>query len=46
MWVGGMAGVIGDSGAGSGLGACSDPLAGDLAGLEDLVRVLVNGSVG
>ena len=39
-------GVVGDSEAGSGLGACSDPLAGDLAGFEDLVRILVNGPAG
>ena len=41
-----MAGVVGDGEVGSGLGACSDPLSGDLAGLEYLVWVFVDGPEG
>jgi len=46
MWVGGVAGVIGGSKVGNGLEVGNDPLMGDLMGLEDLVRVLVDGSTG
>ena len=41
-----MAGVVGDGEVGSGLEVCSDPLLGNLAGLEDLIGVLVDGPAG
>jgi hypothetical protein len=46
MLLGGGAGVFGNGEVRSGLEACSDPLAGDLAGFEYLIRVFVGRSAG